>query len=143
MTAKFVDYMETLAYNLAQRDIPCWSDYQKDRTLTDKIAMTELFDMFAGSETGAIIASSLVMSDTNDKSKPKYLAKESLQWFMQHLDDLYYDAYIELWIKILIVLVALVLVGLLAEMCTQLCFMNRKYRTAFRDVKLLYDFRKD
>ena len=61
MTASFVDYMERYAYEAAVRDY-CLPPRESER-----LAMPELFDMIAGSETGAIIATSLVIptSDAN------------------------------------------------------------------------------
>jgi len=90
MTANFVNYMETRAYLTAQRD-KCLPDRK-----SEKVAMPELFDMIAGSETGAIIASSLVIPnddpDTKDAQKNKYFATTSLDFFDQHVDTLYHDA---------------------------------------------------
>lgn len=47
--------MEQYAYNVARRDL-CIPERESKR-----IAMPELFDMISGSETGAIIATSLVL----------------------------------------------------------------------------------
>jgi hypothetical protein len=55
MTASFVDYMEQNAYDSAIRD------YCIPKRDSGRVAMTELFDALAGSETGAIIASALVI----------------------------------------------------------------------------------
>ena len=61
MTAEFVAYMEKKAYLSARKDF-CIEE-RKDR----RIAMYELFDMISGSETGAIIAATLVSpKDKND-----------------------------------------------------------------------------
>ena len=57
MTARFVDYMEQYAYVAAVRD-KCMPARDSGR-----VAMPELFDMLAGSETGAIIASSLAVKN--------------------------------------------------------------------------------
>ena len=54
MTAKFVSYMEEYAYKVANHDRCITRDIER-------IAMPELFDLIAGSETGAIIASTLVL----------------------------------------------------------------------------------
>lgn len=59
MTASFVDYMEQNTYISARRDF-CIASRESER-----IAMPELFDLIAGSETGAIIASSLVTKNTD------------------------------------------------------------------------------
>ena len=79
LTANFVSYMETRAYLTAVRDrcLPA-----RD---SEKVSMTELFDMIAGSETGAIIGASLVIpnddSATSATQKNKYFATKSLAFF--------------------------------------------------------------
>jgi len=55
LTASFVDYMEQNAYYQAHRS------YCLPERKTERVAMPELFDAIAGSETGAIIASALVI----------------------------------------------------------------------------------
>jgi hypothetical protein len=57
MVARLIGYMENYAYLIAKRDC-----HIKERT-SEKIAMHELFDMIAGSESGAIIASSLMLKN--------------------------------------------------------------------------------
>jgi patatin-like phospholipase/acyl hydrolase len=57
MTARFVSYMEQYAYTVAKRDL-CIPERASQR-----ISMTELFDMISGSETGAIIASSINLAN--------------------------------------------------------------------------------
>ena len=62
MTARFIDFMEQNAY-YAARDTYC-NFPERD---PPRIAMPELFDFIAGSDTGAIIAASLILpkSDQN------------------------------------------------------------------------------
>ena len=55
MTASFVDYMEQNAYDSAYRAY-CIPERESQR-----VSMPELFDAISGSETGAIIASALVI----------------------------------------------------------------------------------
>lgn len=63
MTAKFVSYMEQYSYNVAKRDL-CIETRDSGR-----ISMTELFDMISGSETGAIIATTINIPNTDPKTK--------------------------------------------------------------------------
>ena len=63
MTASFVEYIERNAYSTAVRD------YCLPARASEKIAMPELFDLIAGSETGAIIASTLVLPNNDAKTK--------------------------------------------------------------------------
>ena len=59
MVARLIGYMENYAYLIAKRDC-----HITKRT-SEKMAMHELFDMIAGSESGAIIASSLMLKNPN------------------------------------------------------------------------------
>jgi patatin-like phospholipase/acyl hydrolase len=75
MTATFVEYMERNAYTAARRD------YCLPKRDSRKVAMPELFDLIAGSETGAIIASTLVLPNldaaTNSTQKNEHFAATS------------------------------------------------------------------
>ena len=59
MTSTFIGYLEQNAYVVARRD------FCIDERVSERIAMPELFDIIAGSETGAIIATSLVLPNTD------------------------------------------------------------------------------
>jgi len=56
--------------------------------------MSELFDMIAGSETGAIIGATLVLKNeagNYTQQKNKYFADRAVQFFLDHGDSLYMD----------------------------------------------------
>jgi len=57
--------------------------------------MPEIFDLVAGSETGAIIASSLVIKNEDPKTKNEQInanfADKSKEWFEENVDILYHD----------------------------------------------------
>jgi hypothetical protein len=61
MTSEFVNFLEKVAY-YAAHDLYCIN------RPTEKIAMPELFDLIAGSETGAIIAATLVIPNEDPKT---------------------------------------------------------------------------
>ena len=69
MQANFVQYMERKSYLIA-REYEC-SDHKGkmigDR-VSQKVSMAEIFDMIAGSETGAILASTLILPNKDEKS---------------------------------------------------------------------------
>ena len=102
MTASFVEYMEQNAYTAARRDF-CIPERE-----SGKISMHELFDMIAGSETGAIIASSLVLPNTNATTssiqKNEYFADTSKQWFKDHVDTMYHDTNIPILLNLFLTL---------------------------------------
>lgn len=89
MTTKMLEYMEKYAYQTAIRD-----ECMEERA-SGKIAMPELFDMIAGSETGAIIASSLLIKNDNpatmDIQPNKHFVDRSMQYFVNNVDYLYKD----------------------------------------------------
>lgn len=62
MTTKMLEYMEMKSYQTAIRD-GCLPERE-----SGKIAMHELFDMIAGSETGAIIASTLLLKNDDPET---------------------------------------------------------------------------
>ena len=59
MTATVVDYMEQRSYQIAKQ---LCSTKISDR-VSQRVGMPELFNMIAGSETGAILASTLSLSN--------------------------------------------------------------------------------
>ena len=63
LTSEFVSFMEKKSYLIARR-LYCIEARESKR-----VAMYELFDMLAGSETGAIIASTLVVPGHDPNSK--------------------------------------------------------------------------
>lgn len=120
MTASFVSYMEQFAYNVARRDM-CIPVRESKR-----IAMPELFDMISGSETGAIIASSLILPNTDEATKTiqknKYFANKSVEWFEKHVDVLYRDSQMNIYLKIFITILFIGVFGWLAYYITHRIF---------------------
>lgn len=84
MTAKFVDHMEQRAFMHAKK---CNAEIAKRET--QRVSIHEMFDMVAGSETGAIIASSLVVKK---KDGTHNSAQAAVDFFKKHVDVLYRDA---------------------------------------------------
>ena len=56
--------------------------------------MPELFDLVAGSESGAIIATSLVLPNEDPESvqKNQYFADTTMKWFTKNTDILYHNS---------------------------------------------------
>lgn len=89
MIAKFISEMEDQAYTIASvnKCIPA----RKSK----KVAVTELFDLVAGSETGGIIATSLVIPNrdpvTKQEQKNAYFSTDVIGYFERNTDTLYFD----------------------------------------------------
>lgn len=77
LTAEFVDFMETQAHHLAVEG-KCLHEPRYSK----KISMVELFDMVAGVETGAILATTISQKNqdiyTNATMPNKYFARAAL-----------------------------------------------------------------
>ena len=110
LTAEFVSFMEKKSYLIA-RQLLCIEKRKNKR-----IAMHELFDMIAGSETGAIIASSLVVpnEDTTSKTKNQYWATKSVSFFKENVDILYHESNMPEEIKSLLTFIFIVFVAVVA-----------------------------
>ena len=78
MTADYINYMELYAYSVAHELFNVTRD-------SKKVAMHELFDMISGSETGALIASFLVVPNDNAETKDiqanKFFAENATDFF--------------------------------------------------------------
>ena len=77
--------------------------------------MPELFDMLAGSETGAIIASSLVIpnEDKNSETKNMYWSTKSVSFFKENVDILYIESNMPEEIKSLLTFIFIVFVAII------------------------------
>jgi len=62
ITAEFIDFMERRAYKISL-DKQCIQPRESER-----VSVVELYDMVAGVETGAILASTLVIKNDNKTS---------------------------------------------------------------------------
>lgn len=88
--------------------------------------MVELFDMIAGSETGGIIATSLVIPNVDPATKAtqtnKYNSEKIIEFFEQNVDTLYKDKQLPAILKFLIVVTVMGLLGY-----TSYYLLNRVY----------------
>ena len=82
MTSEFVSFLELIAYYSA-RDNYCIPERESGR-----IAMPELFDLISGSESGAIIASSLVIPNP-DRTPDAHGSVQINKYFAKKVSDLY------------------------------------------------------
>ena len=87
MTASFVSFMEKYSYEVAK------NNYCLAHRDSERVSMAELFDLVAGTETGAIIATSLVLPNTNSTSSQKnlYFADRAQKFFLDNASTLYRD----------------------------------------------------
>ena len=110
LTSEFVSFMEKKSYLIARRE------FCIEKRRSKRVAMYELFDMLAGSETGAIIASTLVMptDDPTAKLKNKHWSTKSNAFFKENVDILYQESNMPESIKSILSLIFLVIVGVIA-----------------------------
>lgn len=88
VTSLFVEYLESRAYFLAR------GQYCIAPRTAERVSMAELFDTVAGSETGALIASNLLLPNEDDTTKAAQpnarWANSTSNWFRQEVNDFYY-----------------------------------------------------
>jgi len=91
VTSLTVEYMETRAYFLAR------GQYCIKARAVEKIAIPEIVDTIAGSETGALVASNLLIPSlgTSVGKNPGQInerwADTTSQWFADEINTFYYD----------------------------------------------------
>lgn len=130
MTANFIEFLEKIAYFSARRQkcIP--------ERASEKVAMPELFDMISGSETGAMIGSTLVIPNDDPKTSSfqinKYFANTMSDFFYDNTSSIYVDQNMPLWLNAVIVIFMVVL----ACTTTYCCFNKRYKRTPGYSQKL-------
>jgi hypothetical protein len=98
---------------LAKRE-KCLPD-GKDRPEDQRIAISEMFDMIAGSETGAIIASTLVIKnkDSAIKRNNAHFADKAVKFFEEHSSVLYRDSNMSSGVRFVLTFMFIVLGGFL------------------------------
>ena len=123
LTARFVSYMETKAYFLALEHCNI-----ADRA-NEKIAMTELYDMIAGSESGGIIAAMLTIPNDNAtlSRENKYFASDATRFFEEQVDELYKDIELSLFWSTFIICTVVVICGGVTFWCVGKAFYIEGY----------------
>ena len=145
MTAEFIDFLELIAYYSA-RDNYCIPERDSSR-----IAMPELFDMISGSESGAIIASSLMIP--NDNANPdsngnvqinKYFANTTSNFYATKSKELYIDQSLPQYAQWLITIAAIVIDSALVYICLHHKFKPKDgYEEKIEQLQMLFDHQKE
>lgn len=141
LTASFLEHIEQQSYNIAV-------DYQciKEKRASEKIAMPELFDMITGSETGAIIATSLVIPNddpsTNKTQDNKFFSEKTKDFFERNVDTLYHDIHMPLALKMVIYLFIVVMMCFFTYWRVYWYFYIEGFNERFMQIKDLIKMRK-
>lgn len=111
--------------------------------------MPELFDMIAGSDTGAIIASTLVVPKQpgTDESKDwkinQFWAKSSMEFFMSN-SELWESTSLSIWWQLLITILLSVSMGSICFMCIRRKLNPRPgIVKKINSLKILIDYKRD
>ena len=138
MTAEFVSFMEQYAYTVALRDY-CIAPRESRR-----IAMPELFELIAGSETGAIIATMINLPNDNTTSaqKNKYFANNATDWFDKYEVKLYHNPKLPVWMNITINLVVLLIFGPINYMIASKIFTVSNFDENVKKLRFLIRYGK-
>jgi hypothetical protein len=128
MTADFVAYMEKRAYTIARQEDQKESSSRRFCYPTneqERVAMHELFDMVAGSETGAIIAATLAEPAAVGSTKAKHYAGKAAEFFEKQVDVLYVDAGLGAGWQVLIYIVGILVFGVITYMAAFYYFRDK------------------
>lgn len=132
VNAQFISFMEQKAYLIATQN-RCIEPRKSER-----ISMIELFDFVAGSDTGAIIGSTLVIKNddpaTMDVQKNKYFADTTVNWYLEN-SDLYHDNEMPVPMQVFLVLALTCLASFGMYKLVRKIYVREQYED--RVVKLL------
>ena len=101
--------------------------------------MNELFDAIAGSETGAIIATSLMIPKDptyKNKKEAKYFANHTIKFFKDHQTDLYKSLAISKITQAIITVMTVLIIGIPIYHCLEKRYDEEEFearKTAMRD----------
>ena len=73
ITAQVVKYMEQFAYDYSTQNL-C---YPQDPT-NERVSLSKVFDMVAGTSTGSLLATCVVIPDVKDPTKNRYYADDAI-----------------------------------------------------------------
>lgn len=85
-----------------------------------------MFDMIVGSETGAIIAASLVVPDASGSKVNKYNASRAVEFFETNVDKLYVDSKFSGGMQFLISFLFLIIFSFIAYKSAEVYFRDPK-----------------
>jgi len=125
LTAEMVSYMEKRAYRIAEQ-------YAKAKTFCfpangdHRIPMHKLFDMVAGSETGAIIAAILAQPKEKGSKEAKFNASRSIDYFEANTNELYRNSELGAGWKAFIYIFGIIIFGTATYFSAYYYFNRRK-----------------
>lgn len=86
--------------------------------------MSKMFDMIVGSETGAIIATTLVVPESKGSTVNKFYANKAVKFFEDNLDALYVDSKFSAGMQFLISFGFLAIFGFISYMTASVYFKD-------------------
>ena len=97
--------------------------------------MVEFFDMLAGSETGAILASTLTIKNNDPKKNQinKYFADTVVKFFDDNLDSIYKDNDFDYWVYMLIICISMTFFGVISYFITQKIFNIKGFEDQYKE----------
>jgi len=102
-----------------------------------------MFDMIVGSETGAIIATSLVVPKEKGSKINKFYGDEAVKFFKKNIDTLYIDTKMTAAAQVFISFLFLTISGLAAYKAAEMYFRNPTQDTRLLELNnLLKIFKK-
>ena len=104
--------------------------------------MSQLFDMIVGSETGAIIATTLVVPKEKGSTVNKYDASKAVEFFEKNLDKLYVDSKFSGGMQFLFSFLFLVVFGIIAYKSSEIYFRDTAQDTRLQELQALLKFFK-
>jgi hypothetical protein len=99
--------------------------------------MVEFFDMIAGSESGAILASTLVIKNDNENSSSiqanKFFADKVVDFYENQMNNIYKDNELSTKYYFLIICLTMLIFGAISCFLTRRVFNIKNFETHFKE----------
>ena len=138
VTSLVVEYMESRAYFLAR------GQYCIKERSAERIAVPELFDTVAGSETGALIAANLLLPNTaanSDQINARW-ATATTNWFKDEINTFYYHYKFPRTAIFFCSLLLAFIAALVGFRVTDRMFVSKEYDEILKHFKEILHYKK-
>ncbi|CDW84799.1 patatin [Stylonychia lemnae] len=140
ITAKVVDYMETYAYEYAV------VEYCIEERSSKKISMAELFDLVAGTSTGSLLATALVIPNddplTNDTVINKFWAQKAIEVYTIRAPQVFTKFQMSFKFRIIGVLIITTIGLFVGFLVGRKMYVNAQFEESIKALKQLVKSRK-
>lgn len=137
ITAQVAKYMEQYAYNYSTQNLCYPVDPQNER-----ISLSKIFDMVAGTSTGSLLATSVVIPEVNNLTTNRYYADDAIEIYTTRGKDVFQKYVLSPIFYALGIIGFSAVGGMIGLQIGKKIYKNREHEESIKDLKMLIKKRK-